>query len=137
MDFFLDPINPNYIDTWKVAMRELTWLLRSITLKVQVSVKKDGNIIVNYSFSDIFDLRASPKNRSDAYNTICMITGFLYHDLVGGNDLLKINGKWSRVIYAPKLIEIMKRIKEKQDSDNRKLMEIDEYNRMVPLLELF
>lgn|GEM_PF-3376797 len=31
----------------------------------------------------------------------------------------------------------MKRIKEKQDSDNRKLMEIDEYNRMVPLLELF
>ena len=62
MDFFLDPINPNYIDTWKVAMRELTWLLRSITLKVQVSVKKDGNIIVNYSFSDIFDLRASPKN---------------------------------------------------------------------------
>ena len=126
-----------YIDTWKVAMRELTWLLRSITLKVQVSVKKDGNIIVNCSFSDIFDLRASPKNRSDAYNTICMITGFLYHDLVGGNDLLKINGKWSRVIYAPKLIEIMKRIKEKQDSDNRKLMEIDEYNRMVPLLELF
>ena len=137
MDFFLDPMNPNYIDTWKVAMRELTWLLRSITLKVQVSVKKDGNIIVNYSFSDIFDLRASPKNRSDAYNTICMITGFLYHDLVGGNDLLKINGKWSRVIYNPKLIEIMKRIKEKQDSDNRKLMEIDEYNRMVPLLELF
>ena len=106
-------------------------------LLVQVSVRKDGNIIVNYSFSDIFDLRASPKNRSDAYNTICMITGFLYHDLVGGNDLLKINGKWSRVIYAPKLIEIMKRIKEKQDSDNRKLMEIDEYNRMVPLLELF
>jgi len=50
---------------------------------------------------------------------------------------LKINGKWSRVIYNPKLIEIMKRIKEKQDSDNRKLMEIDEYNRMVPLLELF
>ena len=66
-----------------------------------------------------------------------MITGFLYHDLVGGNDLLKINGKWSRVIYNPELIEIMKRIKEKQDSDNRKLMEIDEYNRMVPLLELF
>ena len=31
----------------------------------------------------------------------------------------------------------MKRIKEKQDSDNRKLMKIDEYNRMVPLLELF
>lgn len=31
----------------------------------------------------------------------------------------------------------MKRIKEKQDSDNRKLMEIDEYNRMIPLLELF
>jgi len=50
---------------------------------------------------------------------------------------LKINGKWSRVIYNPKLIEIMKRIKEKQDSDNQKLMEIDEYNRMLPLLELF
>ena len=31
----------------------------------------------------------------------------------------------------------MKRIKEKQDSDNQKLMEIDEYNRMLPLLELF
>ena len=71
-----DPLNPAYADTWKVAMNELTWLLRSTTVKSTVNVGANGEITISHSFSDVFDLRPS-AGRSSAYNTATEVLGFL------------------------------------------------------------
>ena len=93
-DQFKDPLNPKYRDTWSVAFDELTWLARSVTIEYNVSVTKEGAIDISYSFSDTFDLRPS-KNRSTEYNIACTILGFLYHDVCGGNDKMKVNASWT------------------------------------------
>ncbi len=87
------PLDPKNRDTWAVAFSELTWLVRSVTIEYDVSVSKDGAIDISYSFSDTFDLRPS-KGRSDEYNTACKILGYLYHDVCGGNDQMKVNASW-------------------------------------------
>jgi hypothetical protein len=84
-----DPFNPDYADTWNVALNELTWLVRHASVESTVSVDKNGSIIINNVLSDVFDLRPSSQ-RSSAYNTATNILGILYHDIFGGNDQLKI-----------------------------------------------
>jgi len=92
-----DPLNPAYADTWKVAMNELTWLVRSTTVKSTVNVGANGEITISHSFSDVFDLRPS-AGRSSAYNTATEVLGFLYHDVLGGNDQMRVNASWSNTI---------------------------------------
>ena len=95
-DQFKNPFSPKYRDTWKVAANELTWLLRSIAVRSKAKVYKNGMVIINHSFSDIFDLRPSDGGeRSIEYDVVSIITGFLYHDLAGGNDLMKVKGDWN------------------------------------------
>ena len=91
---FKDPFNPKYKDTWEVAANELTWLVRSVTVKTAINVAKNGDVLMNHSFTDTFDLR--PNNgRSVEYNRVTSITGFLYHDVLGGNDKMKVTATWS------------------------------------------
>lgn len=90
-----DPLNPEYAATWKVAMNELTWLVRSTTVSSTVNVSADGEITISHSFSDVFDLRPS-EGRSPAYNTATKILGFLYHDVLGGNDQMRVNASWTK-----------------------------------------
>jgi len=56
-------------------------------------VKSDGTIVIDYHLSDTLDLSAQ-KGRSEAYNNISSTTGFLYHDVVGGNKDIKVNADW-------------------------------------------
>ncbi|MBA5630351.1 SpvB/TcaC N-terminal domain-containing protein [Moheibacter lacus] len=90
-----DPFNPKYKDTWKVAANELTWLVRSTNVKSVIGVSADGKMTISHRFSDIFDLRPSGV-RSGAYNTATKVLGFLYHDLAGGNDKMRINANWNK-----------------------------------------
>lgn len=93
---FVMPLHPKYFDTWKVALNELTWLVRSVSIETVVKVKKDGSVIMYHSFEDTFDLRPSSQGeRSIEYDVVSIITGFLYHDAAGGNDLMKIKANWS------------------------------------------
>ncbi len=93
-DQLKDPLNPQYRATWEVAGNELTWLVRNTNVTSTVNVATDGSMTLNHSFSDVFDLRPS-KGRSDAYNTATGILGTGYHDILGGNDELKINAEWT------------------------------------------
>lgn len=85
----------HYADTWKVAGNELTWLVRSTTVNSQIDVNANGEITMTHSFSDIFDLRPSME-RSDAYNNVTKVLGFLYHDVLGGNDQMRVNATWQK-----------------------------------------
>ena len=87
--------DPKYADTWKVAGNELTWLVRSTTVNSQIDVNANGEITMTHSFSDIFDLRPSME-RSDAYNNVTKVLGFLYHDVLGGNDQMRVNATWQK-----------------------------------------
>jgi RHS repeat-associated protein len=89
-----DPFNPKYKDTWKVAANELTWLVRSVTVKTVINVTKDGDITMNHSFKDKLDLRPS-EGRSKEYNRVTSIMGFIYHDVLGGNDEMTVSASWS------------------------------------------
>ena len=131
LDQFKNPFSAKYRDTWKVAANELTWLLRSIGVKSKISVYKNGNVIINHNFKDTFDLRASEDgSRSIEYDVVSIISGFLYHDIAGGNDLMKVKGNWSNQ-YTKKDIEWkasgdkiieegMKKWKEKMEQDRLK-----------------
>ncbi|WP_370900688.1 hypothetical protein [Chryseobacterium gossypii] len=95
-DQFKNPFSAKYRDTWKVAANELTWLLRSIGVKSKVIVNPNGSVAITHKFSDVFDLRPSDDgSRSIEYDVVSIITGFLYHDIAGGNDLMKIKGHWT------------------------------------------
>ena len=145
---FKNPFSSKYKDTWKVAANELTWLLRSIGVKSKITVFANGNIVINHKFQDVFDLRPSDNgSRSIEYDAVSIVTGFLYHDIAGGNDLMKIKGNWNNnysksqlewMLKTPEekgksLEEAMKKINEqmknKNDSLKRNMDEIDFWNR--------
>jgi hypothetical protein len=87
-----------YSATWEMAFNQLTWTVRSVMINCSYVVETNGKITLNYDFSDKLDLRPDWKNRSMEYNAICTVLGFLYHDLLGGSDELKIKGKWKTEI---------------------------------------
>lgn len=84
-----------YSATWEMAFNELTWTVRSTTVYYKYSVDLDGHATVNYSFTDTLDLRPSWGDRSWEYNAICTVLGFIYHDVLGSSDELKIKARWS------------------------------------------
>ncbi|WP_241331090.1 hypothetical protein [Chryseobacterium arthrosphaerae] len=127
-DQFKAPFSPKYKNTWKVAANELTWLLRSIGVKSKIIINKNGSVTINHKFKDVFDLRPSDNgSRSFEYDVVSIITGFLYHDIAGGNDLMEITGNWNNT-YTPnqidwkangdkKIEDLMKGLKEKMIHD--------------------
>ncbi|MDR2237203.1 MAG: hypothetical protein LBE92_13865 [Chryseobacterium sp.] len=128
---FKNPFSTKYLNTWKVAINELAWLLRSISLKSTVFVKKNGSVEIKHNFEDQFDLRPSSNGeRVIEYDVICIITGFLYHDIAGGNDHMKIKGSWSnkyskeqidwKVNSIKRLEKAMKNMKDKMYEERLK-----------------
>ncbi|RRR75351.1 MAG: hypothetical protein EI684_04860 [Candidatus Viridilinea halotolerans] len=84
--------NMDYIDTWRVASSELTWLLRNSTVITNVDVDSQGNITISYQLVDVLDLRPS-EGRVSEYNMITKITGTTWHDLLGATEM-KIEANW-------------------------------------------
>jgi RHS repeat-associated protein len=92
--FSLNRKNPLlHKSTWKVASNELTWALRHAKVNYFATVSKEGKINIEYKLNDVFDLTPS-GGRSEAYNTVTKISGFLYHDILGGNRNLQIRAEW-------------------------------------------
>jgi len=90
----VDDSNPlAHGETWDVAGNELTWATRHGTVGYSATVKSDGTIVVDFHLSDNMDL-SGQKGRSEAYNNISNATGFMYHDVVGGNSNIKVNADW-------------------------------------------
>lgn len=75
----------------------MTWITRHANVQAQVKVAAQGKTYISYTLDDTFDLRPQ-GGRSGAYNTITTVTGILYHDVVGGNDQLKVQAHWSNYI---------------------------------------
>jgi len=84
-------------ETYEVALNALTWAVRHAEVDYSASVKADGTIVIDFHLSDTLDLSAS-KGRSEAYNNISSATGFLYHDVVGGNKDMKVNADWQTTV---------------------------------------
>jgi RHS repeat-associated protein len=84
-------------ETWAVGGNALTWSVRHATIDYTATVKSDGTIVIAYHLSDTLDL--SPQSgRSDAYNNISAMTGFMYHDVFGGNSEMKVNADWQATV---------------------------------------
>ncbi len=84
-------------ETWAVAGNELTWATRNSEVSYTAIVKSDGTIVISYHLSDTLDL-SPQKGRSEAYNNVSSVTGFLYHDVVGGNSAMKVNADWQTTV---------------------------------------
>jgi hypothetical protein len=97
MDQLKDPFNPDYANTWKVASNKLTWALRHASIAYTALSKADGTIIISYKLTDKFDIRPG-ENHTDAYNKVTKILGPLYHDVVGGNDQMRVQAYWQAII---------------------------------------
>lgn len=85
-----------YSATWEVAFDELTWTVRTVLIRYEYKVDIQGNIRIDYWFTDTLDLR--PGGRSKEYDAVCSVLGFLYHDLMGNSDELQVQGYWSKNI---------------------------------------
>ncbi|MFC5044862.1 DUF4157 domain-containing protein [Aquimarina hainanensis] len=81
-------------ETWQVAGNELTWALRNATVRYWAEVSPDGAVRITYHLNDRLDLSPS-EGRSEAYNNISEVTGFLYHTLAGGNLNLQTRAEWT------------------------------------------
>jgi RHS repeat-associated protein len=84
-------------ETLSVAANPLTWSLRHASVSYTAAVKADGTMVISYHLSDTLDLSAQ-NGRSEAYNNISNASGFLYHDVVGGNSSMQVNADWSTVV---------------------------------------
>jgi RHS repeat-associated protein len=84
-------------ETWAVAGNDLTWSLRHASVEYTATVKTDGTAVVSYHLSDGLDLSAQP-GRSEAYNNISSTTGFMYHDILGGNSGMRVNADWQTTV---------------------------------------
>ncbi|MCV6629597.1 MAG: hypothetical protein OIF50_07030, partial [Flavobacteriaceae bacterium] len=104
-DQFLQFYHPKNFATWKVALNELTWLLRSIAVETKIRVNSTGEVRFTHEFSDTFDLRPSGQDSRETYDVITLVLGFVYHDIAGGNDLMKIRAKWTNVYSKAQIIE--------------------------------
>ena len=139
---FVMPLSPKYKDTWKVAANELTWLIRGVGVESKASVKKDGSAKLEHKFNDQFDLRSN-ENRSLEYNAVDLVFGFLYHDIAGGNDLMRIKADWNndytkdqidwKANSDKRMKELMEKMQQRQDSLRNEWNKADEWNRNTPL----
>ncbi|MEO8583509.1 MAG: RHS repeat-associated core domain-containing protein [Flavitalea sp.] len=94
----LDNSNPLlHSETLDVATNPLTWSLRHASVEYSATVKTDGTTVISYHLSDRLDLSAQP-GRSEAYNNISATTGFMYHDVLGGNSGMQVNADWQTTI---------------------------------------
>lgn len=84
-------------ETWAVGGNELTWAVRHANVDYTASIKSDGTMVISFHLSDRLDLSAQP-GRSEAYNNISSASGFLYHDVVGGNSAMKVNADWQTTV---------------------------------------
>ena len=84
-------------ETWGVAGNDLTWSTRHASVGYTATVQGDGTISISYHLSDTLDLSAQP-GRSEAYNNISSATGFLYHDVAGGNSEMQVNADWQTIV---------------------------------------
>lgn len=84
----------DYRTTWESAFNELTWTVRSVKIYYDYVADMNGKISIQYHFSDRLDLRPDWGYRSMEYNAICVVLGFLYHDVLGGSDELQIQADW-------------------------------------------
>ncbi len=90
----LNSSNPAFhSETWAVAGNALTWAVRNASVDYSATIKGDGTMVISYHLSDTFDLSRQP-NRGDAYNNISAATGFLYHEVAGGNSGLQVSADW-------------------------------------------
>ena len=73
---------------------ELTWAVRHAFVDVSATAKTDGTIVLDFKMSDTLDL-SSQSGRGFGYNSISDVTGFLWHDIGGGNENMQVNASWS------------------------------------------
>jgi RHS repeat-associated protein len=94
----LDSTNPAlHGETWGVAGNELTWAVRHASVGFEAVAKSDGTIVISYQMNDKFDL-SGQSGRSGAYNNVSNVTGFMYHDVTGGNSEMQVSASWDATI---------------------------------------
>ena len=86
---------PSSGQTFRATANELTWAVRNvyITATILHKVSPSGGLIVNYSFTDHFDL--VPGNRSSSYNIITSAMGKVYHGWMD-NSGPEVNASWTK-----------------------------------------
>ena len=83
--------------TWDVATNPLTWTLRHANVQTDAITKENGTIVLNHYVSDKLDLRPGGDN-TPAYNRVTSVLGPVYHDVLRGNDNMRVRGSWSTTV---------------------------------------
>lgn len=101
-----------YPETWNAAMNELTWSIRSCSVKFKGTYHAVYNVYgfafvweIEFSIEDTLDLRPSSgqkidfsgNSRNPAYNIINSVLGTMYHDILGNTDKLKVRVYWNNI----------------------------------------
>jgi len=85
---------------WESAGDELTWMLRAAKVDAHLSATQQGEITISYLVRDTLDLRPDWNSglRGFGYNAITSVTGFVWHDLFGASDKMRVYAHWITTI---------------------------------------
>ena len=86
---------PEYRETWRVASKELTWLIRNATVSGWVYVNASGRITIHHNLKDVLDLKPS-ESKNDMYNDVTGVLGSIWHGTLGASAP-KVRATWTTI----------------------------------------
>lgn len=89
-----------FLKTLDVAADDLTWLIRNTSIDVTAHVSASGDITLEYSFTDVLDLRPTRTGDSEDeknYNRITTVMGAVWHDFLGAEEA-EVRASWTSSI---------------------------------------
>jgi RHS repeat-associated protein len=85
-------------------LNESSYTIRLANVDAELDFVDSNTLRIDYSITDIYDLTPdwkNPKRTESGYNFITTISGFLYHYLLGGNEHMIVNARWTEFVPVP------------------------------------
>ena len=85
-------------EAFDAAANPLTWIIRNTTVHAEAEENMDGIVTIKYTLDPNEKLDLRPNGTEWLYDAITTITGFAYHDILRGNDQMRVKATWSTII---------------------------------------
>jgi hypothetical protein len=79
------------------ARHTLTWIIRNTTVHANAVKNMDGSVTITYSLDPKEKLDLRPNGSEASYDKITRILGFYYHDILRGNDQMRVKATWTTI----------------------------------------
>jgi hypothetical protein len=79
------------------GFNKLTWIIRNTYVHANAVKNVDGSVTITYSLDPDEKLDLRPNGNEVLYDIITIILGFSYHDILRGNDQMRVKATWTTI----------------------------------------